>query len=167
MSVGCDIWTLLVELGTPQHNTLCCKPFCKCRLSNNGLHLRGIAGLIKSSRGRTFVAVAPTLAVLPATILAHSRLRRLVSHIGWDLLSSGLTSGLVGRPSQQGTANLFRLATLQRRVAQFRSRARHVPNLHRRRTRAPSTTSKRCAPSSGLPGITATTSKTSTCSRPR
>ena len=74
------------------------------------------------------MAVARHLAVLPATILAHSLLRRLVSHIGWDLLSSGLTSGLVGRPFQQGAANLFLLATLQRRVAQFRSRARHVPN---------------------------------------
>ena len=80
------------------------------------------------SRGRTFVAAARNLAMLPATILAHSLLRRLVSHIGWDLLSSGLTSGLVGRPLQQGTANLFRIATLQRRVAQFRSRERHVPN---------------------------------------
>ena len=74
------------------------------------------------------MAVARNLAMLPAIILAHSLLRRLVSHIGWDLLSSGLTSGLVGRPFQQGTANLFRIATLQRRVAQFRSRERHVPN---------------------------------------
>ena len=52
---------------------------------------------IKSSPERSCVAVALNLAMMPVTIIAHSLLRRLVSHIGGDLLSSGLMSGSVGR----------------------------------------------------------------------
>ena len=103
--------TLLVDLVASQQN------------NSSVTHME-----TKSSRERSCVAVALNLAMVPVTILAHSLLRRLVSHIGWDLLSSGLTSGSVGRSFQQGTANLFRIATLQRRVAQFRSRERHVPH---------------------------------------
>ena len=105
--------TLLVELVTSEQHTFCC-------------YAHGDKS--KSSRERSCVAVALNLAMLPVAILAHSLMRRscFAYRLGFAFLGSYVW---LGRSSfKEGTANMFRLAALQRRVAQFRSHARHVPN---------------------------------------
>ena len=66
-----------------------------------------------------------TLALVEALILAFAT-PCFAYRLGFACLRSYVW---LGRSSfQPGTASLFRLAALQRRVAQFRSHARRVPN---------------------------------------
>ena len=91
--MGCDNWTLLVELVTSQHIPVVFfvsfgqQTFCVTHMETRASQVEG--GFV--------VAIAHNLAMLPVTILAHSLLRRLfrisvgicfsqVSRLAWSVV---------------------------------------------------------------------------------